>query len=94
MTRIPKVPPTIKEAPPQKLVLPPVINLRDFQYRIVDEQSTGEGNEIRLDIMHPMFPLIIVLPFDRLVFAQFVRDANSTMNRADERRDDNNGSAA
>ena len=52
--------------------MPPVLMLTDFQFRIQDESVTGEGNRIRLDIMHPLWPMILVLPFDRLVFADFL----------------------
>ena len=65
-------------------MLPPVINFRGFQFRITDEKVTDEGNEIRLDVFHPLLPIILVMPFDRLVFASFVRDCQQVLAREDE----------
>ena len=72
------------QAPPKQLMLPPVVNVRGFQYRLVDEQKTGEGDEIRMDLFHPLLPIILVFPFDRLVFASFVRECSQLLAREDE----------
>jgi hypothetical protein len=65
-------------------MLPPVVNFRGFQFRLVDERQTEEGTEVRLDLFHPLLPVIFVFPFDRLVFADFVRQAQGILTREDD----------
>lgn len=72
------------QAPPREVMLPPVVNFRGFQFRLVDERQTEEGTEVRLDLFHPLLPVIFVFPFDRLVFADFVRQAQGILVRDEE----------